>query len=113
MIHELVLLCTYFNIRADRIAEVIPHTDFTVREVRRGPESGRDFEDFRRVGFTVVSRDGSKVSVRADRCGGNFSSAEVSVKGEVKSTITMPDPELEVFMKKLEAETPDCMPYFY
>lgn len=112
MIHEIALMCTYWSIRAQDVAEVILHDDQTVLETRRGP-SGRHYTDFSKLGFTLVTHSGSKVSARADRCGGNFSAAEVALDGNIELTSVTPDAKLEEEMRELESKSPGCQGYFY
>ena len=84
-----------------------------MHEERIGPSTGETFSDFSKVGFTVVTKAGERVSALGDRCGGNYSSAEVSIDGEVKFRSQTPDDAFLPIMKKLETETPGCAPYFY
>jgi len=111
MIHELALLCTYYDVTVDNIAEVHPIHESLHSEERL--INGKTYKDFTKIGFTVVTTNGQTISAKGDRCGGNFSAAEVAVGGEVKFTSRVPDPEGEVEMKALEAAYPGCMPYFY
>ena len=49
----------------------------------KGP-SGKEFTDFAKIGFTITTKDGKLVTVRADRCGsttGGGSEAIVAVDG--------------------------------
>lgn len=111
LVHELALLCTFCSVTASNIVEVIQHSEHTSLEVRCGP-SGRQFTDFRKLGFTVVTDD-TKVTLRANRCGGNFSAAEVVLGGDVKYTFTMPDPQHQAAMRELKAADPGLPGYFY
>jgi hypothetical protein len=92
---------------------VIPISGALVHEERVGPETGRIFRDFSKIGFTVVTKAGEKVSAIGDRCGGSYSSAEVSINGEVKFKSQTPDDAFMPVMQKLEADTPGCWPYLY
>jgi len=113
MIHELVLLCSFFGMTADTVAEVSVDAARTLRETRRGPQTGAEITDFRHVWLTLVSKTGTKVSVCADRCAGSQSFAEVAAGGKVEGKFVTPDEEDQVAMKALEEEQPGCMPYFY
>jgi predicted dehydrogenase len=113
MIHEFGLLCTFYGVSSQSVKDVQVMPEFTSHRELVGPQSGTTFADYTRIGFTIVTKDGRKVSARADRCGGNYSAAEVSVGGEVKFSSRMPGDEDQEAMAKLEKETPGCMPYFY
>lgn len=67
-IHELALLATYFGVTVDNIDSVAPDAEFSECLTLVGP-SGKEFTDFARVGFTVTTKDGKSVTVKADRCG--------------------------------------------
>jgi hypothetical protein len=53
------------------------------------------------------------VSVAADRCGGNTSFAKVEKDGKEVFRHEMPDEEDMDNVKRLEAEYPGAMPYFF
>merc|ERR1719231_897738 len=85
-IRELALLATYFGVTVDNIDSVTPDADFSNCLTLAGP-SGKEFTDFAKVGFTVTTKDGKSVTVKADRCGsttGGNSMAIVSVNGVEK-----------------------------
>ena len=67
-IHELALLATYFGVTVDNIDSVEPDAEYSNCLTLTGP-SGKEFTDFAKVGFTVNTKDGKKVTVKADRCG--------------------------------------------
>lgn len=110
MIHELTLLATFYGVTVDTIADVAPLD--VVFEERKGP-SGTNFEDFSRVGFTITTKDGTKISAQGDRCAGNYSSAEVSLNGSLKLETIVPSKSHQAVMKKLEGANPGCVSYFY
>lgn len=73
------------------------------------------YDDFDKIGFTLTTKDtNKKLSIYADRCGGNY--AEAIVKNLKNDSIlfkTMtPDDELLSIVAKKQLELPDCMPYF-
>jgi len=114
-IHELALLATYFGVTVDNIASVEPDASFSDCLTLTGP-SGKEFTDFAKVGFTVTTKDGKSVTVKADRCGsttGGGSVAIVSVDGEEKFRSETPDDELQAKCDALAKADPEMMPYFF
>jgi len=106
-VHECALLVTYYNVSVDNIAEVEFDDEFTSCQTLNG------FTDFDKVGFTIKTKCGKTVSVKANRCGGSNSRAVVEVDGkEVFSSIT-PDAELEARVSVQQAAHPAYMPYFF
>merc|ERR1712054_492323 len=65
-IHELALLVTFHGVKASNIAEVV---------------ADKEYSDLQTHGKLT---DGSQVSVKANRCGGSYSNAVVSVDGVEK-----------------------------
>jgi len=114
-IHELALLATYFGVTVDNIASVEPDAEFSNCLTLTGP-SGKEFTDFAKVGFTVTTKDGNKVTVRADRCGsttGGDSAAIVSVDGKEIFRSVTPDEELQKHCDAMGKADPEMMPYFF
>mmetsp|Transcript_40663 Transcript_40663/g.91411 ORF Transcript_40663/g.91411 Transcript_40663/m.91411 type:complete len:401 (+) Transcript_40663:207-1409(+) len=117
-VHELALLVTYYGVRGDNIAKVEPDVGYSSCQTLKGPDSGKDFTDFDKIGFTVTTTEGKTVSVYADRCGdqagGGYSEAVVSdaAGNEVFRSVT-PDAELKALVSAKQAEHPDWMPYFH
>ena len=68
-IHELALLVTFFGVNSDTLSDVVADKAYSDLRTEKGPSSGDDFTDFSRIGFTVTTKAGAKVSVYADRCG--------------------------------------------
>ena len=68
-IHELALLVTFFGVNSDTLSDVVADKAYSDLRTEKGPSSGSDFTDFSRIGFTVTTKAGAKVSVYADRCG--------------------------------------------
>ena len=114
-VHELALLATYYGVTVDNIASVTPDAEYSRCMTLTGP-GGSEFTDFAKLGFTVQTKDGKTVTVKADRCGsttGGGSEAIVSVDGEVKFTSVTPDEELQKFCDEQAAADPEMMPYFF
>jgi predicted dehydrogenase len=114
-IHELALLATYYGVTVDTIETVTPDADYSRVLTLKGP-SGDEFTDFAKVGFTVVTKDGTSVTVRADRCGsteGGNSIASVSIDGVEKFTAETPDDDEKQVVADKAAADPEMMPYFF
>lgn len=114
-IHELALLATYYGVTVDNIASVTPDAEYSNCLTLAGP-SGKEFTDFAKVGFTVTTKDGSSVTVKADRCGsttGGGSMAIVSVDGEEKFRSETPDEVLQKSCDEQAKADPAMMPYFF
>ena len=122
-IHELALLVTFFGVNVDTLAGVTADRAYSSCETRTGPSSGATFTDFSKIGFTVETDAGAKVSVYADRCGlgmpggamadGGMMYSLVSKEGIVMSRDIMPDADLEATVAARAAANPDYMPYFH
>ena len=96
-IHELALLATYYGVTVDNIESVVPDAEYSRCLTLTGP-SGEEFTDFAKVGFTITTKEGKTVTVKADRCGsteGGDSKAVVSIDGVEKFQSTTPDEELK------------------
>mmetsp|Transcript_40123 Transcript_40123/g.69816 ORF Transcript_40123/g.69816 Transcript_40123/m.69816 type:complete len:418 (-) Transcript_40123:117-1370(-) len=115
-IHELALLATYYGVTVDNIDSVDVDKDYSSCQTLKGPDSGKEFTDFGKVGFTVKTKDGKSVTVKSDRCGcneGGNSVAIVSVGGEEKFRTKTPDEELKKVVDVKAKEDPEMMPYFF
>jgi hypothetical protein len=111
-IHELALLVSFYDVTVDNILSVSADKDFSSCQTLPGP-SGKEFTDFDKIKFTVTTKNGKKVSVSADRCGGDVSWATVTdPTGEEVFRYYMPDEEDEAMVTSLRARFPDAMPYF-
>jgi len=116
-IHELALLVTFFGVNADTLANVVADKAYSSCQTLGG------FTDFDRIGFTVETDAGAKVSVYADRCGlsmpdgamadGGMMYSAVTKNGIIMSRDVMPDSDLEASVAKKAAANPDWMPYFH
>ena len=114
-IHELALLATYYGVTVDNIESVVPDAEYSRCLTLTGP-SGKEFTDFAKVGFTVKTKDGKTVTVKADRCGsteGGNSIASVSIGGEEKYRSETPDGDLKKICEAKAKEDPEMMPYFF
>ena len=60
-----------------------------------------------------MTKSGKTVSIRGDRSGGNFSSAEVRLGDNLIADIKTPANEYLTEMAALEASDPGLKPYFY
>jgi predicted dehydrogenase len=122
-IHELALLVTFFGVNSDTLSDVVADKAYSDLRTEKGPSSGSDFTDFSRIGFTVTTKAGAKVSVYADRCGlelpdgamadGGMMYSSVSKLGIIQSRDIMPDADLVATVEARSKENPDWMPYFH
>ncbi|GAX19511.1 hypothetical protein FisN_19Hh086 [Fistulifera solaris] len=114
-IHELALCVTYFGVKVDSIAHVKVDKAHSSCEALIGPASGKPFTDFRSLQFTIETKDGQKVSIAADRCGGDDSVAIVTnAAGEEVARFTMPDEATVSNIPNLQQQYgKDTMPYFF
>ena len=99
----------------ENIASVEPDVEYSEMLTLKGP-SGKEFTDFAKVGFTVTTKDGKTVTVKADRCGsteGGGSIASVSVGGVEKFKSETPDEELKKVCEAAAKADPEMMPYFF
>jgi hypothetical protein len=81
----------------------------------KGP-SGKEFTDFASIGFTIETKDGKSVTVKANRCGsttGGGSMAIVSVDGVEKFKSETPDAALQKKCDEQGKADPEMMPYFF
>merc|ERR1740138_1435161 len=116
-IHELALLATYYGVTVENIESVVPDAEYSRVLTLTGP-SGKEFTDFAKIGFTVTTKDGKTVTVKADRCGsteGGGSIASVSVGGVEKFVALTPDEDLKKICeaKAKDPATASLMPYFH
>eukprot|EP00968_Pinguiococcus_pyrenoidosus_P006835 scaffold449_cov241-Pinguiococcus_pyrenoidosus.AAC.18 len=106
-VHELALLVTYYGVSCDNVESVAPiPEDCTLQTLG-------DFTDFSKVAFTVTTKDGKSVTVKADRCGGSNSIAIVKVDGEEVFSSVTPDDELKARVEEQQKADPEMMPYFF
>jgi len=94
-IHELAILVTYYGVTVDGISKVEADKEFSSMQTLQGPSSGKDFTDFDKLKFKIVTKAGAEINVAADRCGGDDSVGIVtnSSTGEELARFSMPDEE--------------------
>jgi predicted dehydrogenase len=112
-IHELAILVTYYGVTVDTIASVEADKTFSSCQTLKGPSSGKDFTDFDKLKFKIVTKDGIDVNVAADRCGGHDSVGIVTAGGKELARFTMPDEEAVVNIPILKEKYGEAMPYFF
>ncbi|CAM9359753.1 unnamed protein product, partial [Heterosigma akashiwo] len=106
-VHELALLVTYYDVTVDNIDSVTFDEEYTSCQTING------FTDFDKIGFTIATKSGKTVSVKANRCGGSYSNAIVEVNGTEAFKSVTPDEELEKVVAEKQAAHPSYMPYFF
>lgn len=112
-IHELALAVSFYNVSVDTIASVEADREYSKMQTLPGP-STNDFTDFSKLKFTITTKDGSEVSIAADRCGGDDSIGVVTDKaGKELMRFTMPDTEDAPTIEDAEKRIPGAMPYFH
>ena len=114
-IHELAILVTYYGVTVDSIASVEADKGFSSCQTMKGPSSGKEFTDFDKLKFKIITKDGAEVNVAADRCGGDDSVGIVTdaSTGKELARYTMPDEETVANTPVLKAKYGDAMPYFF
>jgi predicted dehydrogenase len=114
-IHELAVLATYYGVTVENIKAVTPDAEYSEMLTLKGP-SGKEFTDFASIGFTIETKDGKSVTVKANRCGsttGGGSMAIVSVDGVEKFKSETPDAALQKKCDEQGKADPEMMPYFF
>ena len=113
-IHELALAVTFYGVSVASIASVEADKEFSSCKTLKGPSSGQEFTDFSKLKFTITTQNGNKVSIAADRCGGDDSVGIVTdIEGKELIRFTMPDEEDAGTIKEAEQRISGAMPYFY
>jgi predicted dehydrogenase len=107
MIHELVVLISYFGLSLDAVDTIVEDKAYTTIETRKG------FTDFSKVGFTMKLKSGKEIKVWGDRAGGEYGEAIVTDGGKELFKAIRPDEDNKASAAKLEEACPGCMPYFY
>jgi len=112
-IHELALLVSFYDVSVETIDTCVADKEFSSCQTLKGP-SGDDFTDFDKIKFTITTKSGNKVSVQADRCGGDVSYAAVTdASGKETFRHSMPDEDDKANVSVLQKEYPGAMPYFF
>jgi predicted dehydrogenase len=108
-IHELALLVSFYDVTVETIAECVADKEFSSCQTLIGPSSGQEFTDFDKIRFTITTTSGKKVSVQADRCGGDTSYAKVEDAAVEVFRHSMPDEDDKANVTVLEQEYPGAM----
>lgn len=113
-IHELALLATYYNVSVDTIEAVNVDAEYSSCQTLVGPSSKKEFTDFDKLKFQIITTSGASACVAADRCGGSDSVGIVTKNdvGEL-ARFVMPDAETVANVPNLEKLYPGAMPYFF
>ena len=115
-IHELALLATYWDVTVENIASVSVDAAFSSCQTLTGP-SGNEFTDFPRVGFTIETKSGGKITLYIDRCGSTSGGNSIAIvqdsAGNEIFRCETPDDDLKAFCEKAAAADPEMMPYFF
>ena len=90
-IHELALLVTFFGVNSETLSDVVADKAYSDLRTEKGPSSGDDFTDFSRIGFTVTTKAGAKVSVYADRCGLELPDGAMADGGMMRDSASVSD----------------------
>lgn len=109
-IHELALAATFFGMRADTITDV---DTSGCDESADGCDlmTLNEFSDFQRLDFVLTNKEGNKVRIVADRCGGDECRAIVTKDGaEVFNKAMIDAPRQKVVEERMAAH-PDWIGY--
>lgn len=107
MIHEIVVLISYFGLKVDEVKEVVADETYTVRETRKG------FTDFSKIKCIIKMKSGKEFTLWGDRSNGEY--GELIAKSDDKELIKVVRPNEDMTSKaaELEKACPGCQPYFY
>ena len=104
-IHELALAATFFDMKADTIADVaVDAANCDCRTIG-------DYTDFAKLDFTLTNKNGGKLRVVADRCGGDGCFAEVTEGDKAIFSAEMVDDARKAKVAQRQAEHPDWIGY--
>jgi transaldolase len=107
MCHELMVLVSYFGLKACNIKEIVVDRNDCAEQTLDG------VRDFRRMRFSILTRDGQVMHLWGDRCGGEYCEAIIKVQGAERMRAIRPDAALKADMERLEVALPGCQKYFY
>jgi len=111
-VHELALAVTFYGVTSENMESV--DVDYEYSDAQTLSYDGKEFTDFGKVGFTITTTEGRKVTIKADRCGGNNSIAQVVDRdGKLLFSASLPDAELEKKVAQQQLDDPNMMPYFF
>jgi len=106
LIHEIVVLVSFFGVRSSSVNMVLTDRHHTARETRHG------FTDFRRIRVTLQMDDGLQIDLWGDRCKSEHAEVLVTAPGFEMKTVR-PDQELSRLAAEIEEAEPGCPGYFY
>lgn len=114
-IHELAVLVTFYGVTADGIAKVEADKTFSSMQTLQGPVSKKEFADFDKLKFKIVTKAGAEINVAADRCGGDDSVGIVTdaETGTELARFSMPDEDAVANTPVLRKKYGNAMPYFF
>lgn len=114
-IHELAILVSFYGVTVDSIAKVEADKSNSSCKTLKGPSSKKEFTDFDKLKFKIVTQAGVEVNVAADRCGGDDSVGIVTDASTSKelARFSMPDQETIDNTPALKKKYGDAMPYFF
>jgi len=107
MIHEIVVLISYFGLKVDSIKEIVADKSYTCVETRKG------FTDLSKMGCTIRTVEGREFKLWGDRSDGEYGEAVVTAGGKELFKAVRPDAEVSKTAEEIEKADPGCMPYFY
>jgi len=111
-VHELALAVTFYGVTSENIKTI--DVDKAFSKVQSLQFENQTWTDFAKVGFTITTTEGRQVTIKADRCGGNNSVAEVyGPSGDLLFSSSLPDADLEAKVAQQQKDDPEMMPYFF
>ncbi|MGK3743316.1 MAG: hypothetical protein ACI90V_010172 [Bacillariaceae sp.] len=114
-IHELAIAVTYYGVTVETIAEVIADKEYSSLQTLTGPSSGKEFTDFDKLKFKLLTKDGVEINVAADRCGGDDSVGIITdaQTGNELARFCMPDEPTIANIPSLKERYGNAMAYFF
>jgi predicted dehydrogenase len=107
MIHEIVVLISYFGLQVDSIKEIVADKQYTTVETRKG------FTDLSKMKCVIKTNSGQEFKLWGDRSNGEYGEAVITVDGKEFFKAVRPDEEISKKAEEIEKSDPGCMPYFY
>jgi predicted dehydrogenase len=108
MIHEIVVLISYFGLQVDSIKKIVADKGYTCIETRKG------FTDLSKMACTIKTKSGQQFKLWGDRSNGEYGEAVVTTAtGKEAFKSVRPDEEISKNAAEIEEANPGCMPYFY
>ena len=109
-IHELALAATFFGMRADTITDV-DTSGCDVDADGCDLQTLGEFSDFQRLDFVLTNKEGGRVRIIADRCGGDECRAIVTQDGKELLNRAMIDAPRQRVVEERTAAHPDWIGY--